>query len=52
MRLFGQDFRAGDVVIVVVERQLAAEQGVEDNSKTPNVDLLASILFALEHLGG
>jgi len=37
---------------LVIERHLAADQDVQHNTKTPDVDLRASVLFGLEKFGG
>lgn len=37
---------------VVVEGEVAAEQGVENDPNTPNVGLLAGVLVSLDHLRG
>lgn len=47
-----EDSRLGDGLVVVVKGQLADEEGVQDDAQTPDVDLFAGVLFALEHLGG
>ncbi len=51
LRLRAQDFRAREIVVVLVKRQLPTQQGVQDDTQTPHVDLLARILLALQHLG-
>lgn len=36
---------------LVVERHLSADQDVQHDTKTPDVDLRASVLFGLEKFG-
>jgi len=49
--LLGQNLGPRDAVVIIVERQLAAEQGVENHTQTPHVHLFARVLLPLEHLG-
>lgn len=37
------------IIIIVIERQFPAQQGVENYSQTPNIDFLSSIFLPLEH---
>ena len=48
--ILGQDLVAGDGVVVIVERQLSAKQGIQDDAQAPNVHLFARVFLAFEHL--
>ncbi len=48
--ILGQDLRPRHVVVVVIKRQLAAEQSVQDDAQAPHVHLFTGIFLALEHL--
>jgi hypothetical protein len=41
-----------DHLIVVIEWQFTHQQRVENDSQAPNIDLLACVLFTLQHLRG
>jgi hypothetical protein len=45
-----QDLGPGYVIIVIVERQLAAQERVENDTQTPNINLFACVFFTLQHL--
>lgn len=47
--ILGQDLVPGHGVVVVVERQLSAEQGIQDDTQAPNVHLFARVFLAFEH---
>lgn len=47
----GHDHRLHHILVVIVEGQAAGKQGVEDDSQGPDIDLLAAVLAAGQHLG-
>jgi hypothetical protein len=49
--LLFQDASLGRILIVLVKWELSTKERVQNDSKTPDVNLFTSIFFALEHLG-
>jgi hypothetical protein len=45
-----QNLGPGHVVIIVVERKLAAQKCVENDTQAPNINLFARIFLSFEHL--
>lgn len=49
-RFLAQYLPPRNIVVVIVERQLPAQQRVEYDPQTPDIHLFARVLLALEHL--
>mgnify|MGYP007135343178 CR=1 FL=1 len=50
IRLLGQDLLSRDIIVIIIKRQLAAEQGIQNYAQAPDIYLLARILLPLQHL--
>lgn len=48
--LFRYDACSRDVIVVVVKGQLSAEESIENDAQTPNIDLFARVFLSLQHL--
>jgi len=51
-RIILQDPGLGCSIVILIKRQFALQKGIEDNPKTPDIDLFTSVLFTSEHFRG
>ena len=51
-RLFRENPCLGDLVVILVVRQLPRDECIQNDAQTPNIHFLAGIFLALEHFGG